>query len=66
MVNKDYIKPTTVRMTYKTYDNIPDGKRPVDTYIIITGYENGNSYAYSIDGYGAYYYDSFEAMQKDF
>ena len=66
MVNADYVKPKTVRMSYKTWDNIPDGERPVDTYIVITGYDDGNAYAYTIDGYGCYYYESFEAMQEDF
>jgi len=66
MVDAEYVTPKTVRMSYKTWNNIADGERPVDTYIVITGYANGNSYAYTIDGYGAYYYDSFKAMQQDF
>lgn len=56
----------TIRIPYKTWDKIPDGERPIETYIIITGYKDGNGYAYSPDGYGCHYYDTLAQMKREF
>jgi hypothetical protein len=62
---EEYVKPKTVRMSYKTWEELEDN-RPAGVYtIVIRGKGMRPMYTWSEDGYGSYYYDSWAELTEN-
>lgn len=61
---EEYVKPKTVRMSYKTWESLEDN-RPTDVYTIVMRKGQKPMYTWSEDGYGSHYYDTWEELTEN-